>query len=270
MMHNNKAWTAFLSILLIVGCAEKETLKNGGISHEELIEEPAPADLSPPAIKETPTDNFDLPPDKKVGLTLKYNPPKNNKTEYVGWNVTELHFFKNSMIGIEGLEQLPFLETIVFEKMPDLEDYSFLSETPNLKRLYIDSRHSNIDWSFVELLPNLEVLYIDNYFQSTISIDLKNNKCLECLGIINGDLQMFPKLLNVPNSLKYLNLHNNKITSLPPDFDIYNHKTVLLSSNPLEKNAATPSNITFEHYINILEQKYLIPNIGQFISDLSY
>jgi Leucine-rich repeat (LRR) protein len=204
----------------------------------------------------------------KVGITLKYNEPKNDRIVYVDRNITEIKFFKVAIIAeIKGLDQLRHLDTIVLSKSY-LDNLSFLTEVPRLKRLFIESDIQNVDWSLIEQLPGLEVLYIEKCNLPTISIDLKNNKHLEYLGFSYGILEKFPTLHNIPDSLKYLNLQSNKITSLPSDFVLYKHATIFLKINPFEQDASTPSNITMEWESNILEKKYYPPINMPFISDL--
>lgn len=208
----------------------------------------------------------------KIGITLKRNPSIYDKIEYVDSNVTALEFFKCAIVGIEGLGQLEFLDTIVFSKSADLEDFSFLKEIPQLRRLFIDYNNNNIDWSFIEQLPNLEVLSIGSYYQPTVSIDLKNNERLEYI-MLSGALEIFPDLLNVPDSLKYLNLEGNKIATLPSDIEKYSHTTVILSINPFEKNETIPDNITVEFADRILGRTYSMPDDDgsiTYISDLNY
>jgi hypothetical protein len=265
MLHNDKLWIFFLVILLAGGCAKKET-PNDEIPHEELVPEITEADHSSSAIKETSADNLAQLLNEKVGITLKRNPPIYDRIEYVDRNVTELYFFKVAITRIEGLGQLKFLDTIVFDKVSDLNNLLFLTEIPHLKRLFIEYVTQNIDWSFIEQLPDLEVLHVIFYRQPTINIDLKNNKHLEYIGFTTGFLETFPMLLNMPNSLKYLDLEGNDITSLPSDFDIYNHTTIFLGINPFKKDATTPSNITLEFDTRVLEQKYLMPTNIPYIS----
>jgi len=213
----------------------------------------------------------------KVGIKLKYDSSKYDRIVYVDQDSTELCFMKVAIIGIEGLNQLESLETIAFVNSSGLYDFSFLADVPQLKRLFIDWAVKNIDWNFIEQLPALEVLHVEsyhlldngNYHQPTINIDLKNNKHLEYIGFESGFLETFPTLINVPNSLKYLNLQGNKITSFPTDFNKYNSITVFMNINPLERDKPIPNNVTVEWASNILEQKYCMPTNIPFISDFS-
>ena len=203
---------------------------------------------------------FNEPKEKaQVQLILKRSPlsRRSERIEYVDWDATELYFFKCSIIGIEGLAQLKSLETIVFNRCSDLQDFSFLTKVPNLKRLFIEYITQNINWNFIEELPYLEVLYIDSYFRPTINIDLINNRNLEYIGITSGDLETFPTLYNIPISLKYLNLESNKISSLPTAINIPIQTIVLLGINPFVKDEKTSANITVEFASSVvLEQKY--------------
>jgi len=202
----------------------------------------------------------------EVGITLLFDPSIYNRIVYVDRNVTGLYFSTSAVIGINGLEQLKFLDTIVFNRVSNLNDFSFLEQLPQIKRIFIDYQTQNINWSFIEKLPNLEVLSVSSYRQSIISIDLKNNKNIEYIEFTSGILKAFPTLLNIPDSLLYLNLEGNNITSLPKDFDKYHSTTIILSINPFEKDNTTPSNVTLEFASEIiLDQKYYIPTNMQYI-----
>jgi hypothetical protein len=263
MICNIKLLFVFLIVALIIGCEKKEeqsiqiqTVDNVSIMESsEIYEEAGYEEI----LQEEPI--YDEPVEvAKVGIILKRELSIYDRIEYVERNVTGLYFFKIPIIGIEGLGQLEFLDTIVFVNVADIEDFSFLTEVPRLKRLFIDYNTQNIDWGFIEQLPDLEVLYVDFFLQPTISIDLKNNRHLEYIGFTSGVLETFPTLLNVPNSLKYLNLGGNKITTLPPDIGTYAHATVLLGLNPFRKDATTPSNITVESANRVFGQTYSVPN----------
>ena len=267
MIRNSKLWNVFLILILIIGCEKKEEQSIqmqtvGDVSimesfeiYEEKVEYKEIQQEKP--IYDEPVEGA------KVGITLKFDPSRygyDSRIEYLDQNVTGLYFFKILIVGIEGLGQLEFLDTIVFDKLAYVEDFSFLTEVPRLKRLFIDSLYYDIDWSFIEQLPDLEILYVDFYRQPTISVDLKNNRNLEYIGFTSGVLETFPTLLNVPNSLKYLNLESNEITMLPPDVDKYAHATVLLGINPFEKDITTPGNITVEFSNRVFGNTYNIPN----------
>jgi hypothetical protein len=287
MCWKHKVWYVFLALLLLNGCEKKDEFSAQTQAATFIQENPAilgvvepreklgeelihvePGDEKKPSEKITTAQPAEV---IKVGLTLKYDPPTNDRTVYVDRNTTVLKFIKIAITGVEGLNQLEFLDTVVFTFASKLHNFSFLTEVPRLKRLFIDFPTENIDWSFIEQLPELEVLYVvKSYHQPEISIDLKNNKSLEYIGFQYGILEMFPTLHNVPYSLKFLNLEGNKIASLPIDFDIYSHTTVFMKLNPFEVNAITPDNVTMEWSSRVLGEKYYPPFYLPDISDLSY
>jgi hypothetical protein len=269
MIRISNVWYVFLAVLLLYGCEKKDGLLSQ-VQVDPLIQGgPAVQEVEGEELARAEPINEEQPPGEianaqpaeviKVGLTIKYDPPSRDRIVYVDQNVTEFKFFKVSATGIKVLGQLASLETIVFTYVTILADFSFLAEVPHLKRLFIDYNHQNIDWSFIEQLPELEVLHVQSFHQPEISIDMKNNRNLEYIGFMNGRLEAFPALQNIPDSLKYLNLFDNKITSLPADFDDYSHVTVLLFLNPLEVDAATPGNVIMEWATIFDDQKYYPP-----------
>ena len=287
MVCNIKLCGIFMIMIFMNGCEKKAELPvqmqtatfvtensvgNESVGPEEDTQEKLVNDW--PIVQTQEELNLDeFAEETQVRLTVRRLSPFREDSidyEYVDRNITELEFFKCSLIGLEGLGQLKFLDTIVFDKCSDLRDFSFLAEVPQLRRLFIENNTGlNIDWNFVKQLPNLEVLYVDSSRQPSINIDLKNNENLEYIGFTGGVLDTFPTLFNVPSSLKYLNLESNRITSLPSNFDIYNHITVFLGINPFRKDATTPSNITTDFFSGISEQKYRLPtSITPRISDL--
>jgi hypothetical protein len=272
MKLNTKLWLYFLVIILIGGCQKKQGIltqtqtdaytSDNSETHEGLGgEEQSNEDI----IINEPTEEI------KVGITLRLDPSfYDDKVVYVNRSVPGLKFFKIHLISIEGLGQLEFLETVIFGYISKLSDLTFLEEIPHLKRLFIDYGSQNIDWSFIGQLPDLEVLHINYYDQPTINIDLKNNEHLEYVGFTLGSLEMFPTLLNMPNSLKYINLESNKITSLPSEFEVPSYTTVLMGINPFKKDETTPNNVTVEFYSKVLEQKYLEPSNLPYINGLDF
>ena len=278
MKLNEKICFIFLIMILVNGCKKREEIPtqiqiDSFIQEESMLHELVEYEenFQKGIIHNEATENT------KVGIILKYASSINDKIVYIDRYITELEIFKTRAIGIEGLNQLEFLDTIVFSKLADLNDYSFLIEIPHLKRLFIDYQTYNINWSFIEQLRELEVLYVESYrvldgdiyYQPEVRLDLKNNNRLEYVGFTDGILEAFPTLINVPDSLKYLNLEGNRIISLPEDFNNYSRLTVFLNMNYFKKGAKTPSNVTVEWASNILEQKYCMPTNMPHISDLN-
>jgi len=265
MSFNRKLWLCFLIMILMGGCQKKQdtltqTLPDAHASGNSETHEGfgGGEQSNEDSIHDNSTEEI------TVGITIKRGPLYDDRVVYVNQSVTGLEFFKLYFTTIEGLGQLEFLETVFFSMVVELSDLTFLSEIPHLKRLFIDYSKESIDWGSIAQLPDLEVLHIMGYRQPTISIDLKNNERLEYIGITLGGLETFPTLLNVPNSLKYIDLQSNKIASLPSNIEIPSHTTVLMGINPLNKDETTPNNVTVEFAPKVLEQKYLEP------SNLSY
>jgi len=272
MKFNRKLWLCFLVAILMGGCQKKQdTLtqtqtdaneSDNSETYEELGRE---GQLSEDIINNEPKEEI------KVEITLRLDPSfYDDRVVYVNQGITELEFLKIHLIAIEGLGQLESLETVFFNKVVELSNLTFLAETHHLKRLFIDYVDESVNWNFIGQLPDLEVLHISDYSQPTISLDLKRNERLEYVGFTFGCLEIFPTLLNVPNSLKYVNLQSNEIASLPSDFEMPSHTTVLMGMNPFNKDETTPNNVTVEFASKVLEQKYLEPSNLPYINGLDF
>lgn len=261
MTCNSKLKFVFLLLVLIVGCNGKDTISAQIKTNASIPENSEIYGIVERGEKlSEEIIHVEIVEEEKVGITLKYDPSTYNRIVYVDRNITELGFSKIAIIGIEGLGQLKFLETIVFDMVSDLDSFNFLTEIPHLKRLFINYNMKNIDWGFIEQLPDLEVLSVASFFrQSVININLRNNSHIEYLGFTSGILETFPSLFNIANTLKYLNLEGNKIKTLPDDFIKYNNAIVILSINPFEKDRAPPNNVTLEFSYKIIGQKYQLP-----------
>ncbi|MDR1317898.1 MAG: hypothetical protein LBK13_13610, partial [Spirochaetales bacterium] len=109
------------------------------------------------------------------------------------------------------MDQLKQLQSIILDKTAFIEDYSFLRDAHGLRKLVIVGVASEIDLSFIKYLPDLEMMVIFGNIGSGIKLDLSYNVRLEYLAFCNGSLESFPEILNVPKTLRYLNLINNKI-----------------------------------------------------------
>ena len=272
MSFNRKLWLCFFVAIIMGGCQKKQdTLAQA--QTDAYVFDNSETHNGPRGEEQSNEDIINNEPIKesKVAITLRLDPLfYDDKVVYVNQGVTGLEFFKIHLIAIEGLWQLELLETVFFNKVVELRDLTFLSEIPHLKRLFIDYVDESMDWSFVEQLPDLEVLHISDYSQLTISLDLKNNEHLEYVGFTLGGLEIFPTLLNIPNSLKYINLQSNKITSLPSDFEIPSHTTVIMEINPFKKDETTPNNVVVEFDSKAFEQKYLEPSNLPYINGLDF
>jgi len=267
---------AFLFILfLVTGCerrdsdpAQMQTIIDNSIEQvNELPEKPSLDIQSKPQQEKTVLGN--LADERTVGIKLRYASPINDRVIYVDRNVTSLYFHKVFILGIEGLCQLESLDTIAFNGVFELYDFSFLTQIPRLRRLFIAiTTQTKIDWGFVEHLPYLETLSVFAYSQPAINIDLKNNNRLMYLGLTSGDLEVFPVLFNLPESLRYLNLEGNRITSLPYDFNRFGHVTVIMSLNPVTKDETIQPNVTTEFAWRVVGHEFNMPDRVPWISDV--
>jgi len=266
LLPGKKLWIIFVALLFFNGCERKENTPSAtpvsASSTENQISDEKLVDIG--VIYSVPADII------MSRLTIIREFPQNNKIVYVDSNVRELHFLKIAIEKIEGLEQLQFLDTIVFNLVSSLTDLSFLADAPQLKRLFIESSSHILDWNFVESLPNLEVLYVASNRPPKIEVDFKNNNYLEYIRFSHAGLETFPEFRNIPASLRYLVLEGNRIRTLPNDFNVSDSTTVFLGLNQFIVTVDTPTNINTEPSFRvILEIKYLLPDIpSDVISDL--
>jgi hypothetical protein len=193
---------------------------------------------------------------QEVELIIHYSTSSEKKS--VNIDIKELSFIKTAIIGIDGLEQLKSLESITFDKTPFLLDYSFLKNVPWIKKIVLLYGPNINDWTFIQELPNLEILYIDGYNRGTIKLDLRNNISLEYLALCNGSLEFFPELNNIPKSLKYINLTVNKINNLPCNFSRFNDIKIFIKLNLLNETSYY-TNLIFDWAENNLPKKFIIP-----------
>jgi Leucine-rich repeat (LRR) protein len=180
-------------------------------------------------------------------------------TQYVDNEVKELHYSKNPKLMItyiEGLNQLTHLETITFNMVSSIEDYSFIQEAINLKKIIISFTHAT-DWTFIESLPYLEILCIQYLDKKELKLNLVNNNRLVYLEIRNSNLETFPDLFNIPSTLQYINLAGNKIRQLPENFLYQENIKIFFKFNPLENT--NYKNVILEWPEEILPQEYIIP-----------
>jgi Leucine-rich repeat (LRR) protein len=190
-------------------------------------------------------------------VTLILKSTNGDTVQYVDRNITELSYIKTAITGIEGLKQLTSLRSITFDKTPFIEDYSFLQDVPWIKKLVLVYGPNTDDWTFVEHLYNLEILFIGSYKATAFNLDLRNNKALIYLAVTGGNLETFPCLLNIPKTLKYLNVALNKITSLPANFNEYKDIIVFLRNNPIEDTKY--ENVVLDWAENVLPKEFIIP-----------
>lgn len=145
-------------------------------------------------------------------------------------NIEELHFYKDYTTSIIDLDKLPKLKKITFMMMGFINDYSFVSND-NIKILAFD--YCTIkSINFISNLPNLEVLFINSCDIKDFNLDLINNKKIKVIRFnnlsISGEknrIKTIPNIINVPDSLKYLDMSFNEIEYISDDI-IENTKNI--------------------------------------------
>ncbi|ULQ58796.1 hypothetical protein K7I13_09575 [Brucepastera parasyntrophica] len=183
-------------------------------------------------------------------------------TEYltVDSNTKELVFRKPSKVTeIRGLGKSKKLETLVFDMTAFLHDFSFLTDVPGLKKLVIVSIIPE-NWDFLKDLKKLEILSLRGYPKKTIILDLQYNTVLEYLEFYSGTLDTYPDLLNVPDSLQYLNLSYTYITDIPQDKESVTGYTTIIYPNKLKRTVE--GKFIFKKAEAVLPEKYIISGVS--------
>jgi hypothetical protein len=195
--------------------------------------------------------------ENQIMLTL--HTTKGVETKYVNSDTKELYFGKTYIESIEGLDRLPMLERVVFDMTGFLEDFSFLKDARQIKRIALVLVRPK-SWDFIESLVNIEEIYIRSSRVKNIRLDLSRNTKLKYLEISGGILDVFPELINVPPSLEYLNLSFNNIQSVPAENREYDGLITLLYANKVEYFES--KNILFGNPRDILPSEYIITDVS--------
>ncbi len=153
---------------------------------------------------------------------------------------------------IEGLEKLTQLKKLSFYIVNGLVDLRFLENCKKLEILVID-RCTDITYlPDFRKLTNLRALMISVSLSketsaSIYTFDLSRNTKLEYLQIADCNLTKFPKLTNIPPSLKYVNFSGNLIESIDEDsLRALKNVKVFVADNLLqEKDYARYGNVGF-------------------------
>jgi hypothetical protein len=175
--------------------------------------------------------------------------------KYIDVDIDRLFFQKSNIKQINGLDKLKKLETIIFDMTAFITDFSFLKDTVHLKNLFFVNAHPD-DWSFLEDLPYLEKLYIISCSNMNMQLNLANNVHLEYLEIKYSNLETFPELIHIPPSLKYLNLSNNTIRTIPKFYMTQSDFLIFLYQNKV--SPFVNDFIFFDSPEKILPEKYIV------------
>jgi hypothetical protein len=150
-------------------------------------------------------------------VTLTFLGSKGKVVHQVPRDIKSLRVDYEYFSTIQGLDKLKSLETLVIGFNLDTSNYSFLSGL-HLKRLVVSE--SNIEnLRFLSSVLSLEAVYMDYCSLNDFSpVDLSNNKKLKLIEFESWwNLQNFPFKYSLPQSLQFLWLPYNKISSLDSD-----------------------------------------------------
>ncbi|MFC1821843.1 hypothetical protein ACFL9T_03990 [Thermodesulfobacteriota bacterium] len=179
---------------------------------------------------------------------------KDGKEEFsVDDRVKEISFFKDYTEQIIGLEKLQNLKKITFDKTAFIKNFNFIAMHRGIEILVIADCTIS-DFEFITKLEKLKILVLDSCVANFDRLDLINNQKLEFIGITNSKLEHFPRMKNIPQSLLYLNLSFNRISSLSIDngSELANLSAIIIDGNPIDKVLSR-----FSNSVEILPEKYL-------------
>jgi hypothetical protein len=142
------------------------------------------------------------------------------RTMTVSSNTSELNFYRESISGINGLEQLKHLKKMTFMMISNPLQLDFLRSNNTIEFLAFDSCNI-VSFDYINTISELKYLSFESCNIDTEDIDLKESTKLVFLGFNNLHLyknekriQKIPQGLKIPHSLKYLNLSFNDIDEL--------------------------------------------------------
>lgn len=184
---------------------------------------------------------------------------KGDKILLVSSETTEIHLDKSSGYFIEeiiGLEKLKNLKYITIQATPFIHDFSFLEKNKELETVIL-TYNTISNFNFIKKLPKLKFLIVLLNDIENTELDLVNNRCLEYIDLSNCRLTELPKIKNVPDSLKYLDLDMNKVTILNEEFlkETKNIPYIFLGYNNIELNDL-PGNIYLDDPWSIIPEEY--------------
>jgi len=151
---------------------------------------------------------------------------------FVDKDIKELHFYKDNLISIKGLENLNKLEKITFEMTSSIKDFSFLNDVELSILVFQDCNLEKIDFVYEQI--KLKELVIQGC-QLVASIDAEHLVSLEYLEITNSGITNFIQASSVPSSLKILNLAYNKISYINSGVlsNLSDVDLIILTGNPI-------------------------------------
>ena len=138
------------------------------------------------------------------------------------------------VVDIRGLEYLENLKALKFIHVSQILSYDFIAELDHIEVLIISyGRVLNVD--FLAKLPKLKILSLEicGDWETgglpflDVPLDLSQNESLEYLGFELCGLSRLPSLVNVPKSLRFLDLSYNEMTIDIDDIEANPYLTAL-------------------------------------------
>jgi Leucine-rich repeat (LRR) protein len=165
---------------------------------------------------------FSLPLLAEEKILISIITPKGTIVKESSKGTDALYIDSSEVNSIDGLEQLTNLRKITFIFDHAIKSFSYLEKCPLLESIIINTCSEMGSIPDITKFPKLRSfeIRIDKDLGSNKSIytlDLANNPRLEYLQIADCNLTKFPKLTNIPPSLKYVNFSGNLIESIDED-----------------------------------------------------
>ena len=193
-----------------------------------------------------------------VDIEIHFALKKGSKIRSIDSKTEILYFAKPLYItDIKGLDKLTSLKIIIFHNTAFLTRGDFLSDCPWIEMVIFDGVPIQ-DFTFIKDLSKLKVLVASTCDIKTISVDLINNTQLEYLDFSYNSLKDYPKLSNIPKTLKYLNLIGNQIDK--PIAEIYpENLLILMRYNSIKEDSS--SQVSYDSPSAILPKRYIFEGV---------
>lgn len=173
----------------------------------------------------------DTSADSLIQLSITYKDGSKEEKAYDKYD-KKILFYKTNINRIEGLNQFNQIEELIFRYTAFITDFSFLENLNNVKILVLDMVEID-DLSFLSTMKELQGIIIQN---SRFEIcPLKLGSKLEYLEFSNCSLLEIPNLVDVPCSIKIINLAYNNINSIDTPA-INGNIDYIMTGNPVKSN----------------------------------
>jgi hypothetical protein len=199
--------------------------------------------------------------DSKVSLTFAY--PGGMVTKEIDADATEFVLaYDPQLLAIRGLELVPNLKRVRLIGLSRFVDVGMFLFLPHIESIVLDRLLSigNIDSLFT--IPTLRSLIVAICpmlsTSGPIKADLRFAKKLEYLQIADSDLVEAPLLSSIPESLKYVNLSGNRLTSVSPFAALPQRIRLYLFGNPMDDSSMSPNVVmSMRDFVSEVPRDYL-------------